>query len=177
MTLAADTGFCADRHDGWTPARIGLAGTAALPPIANAPDVVGLDFAVLTTWSRDVTGVQIAPITLARTSTGIRLGLLNLYGRECFECPSAYVSSQGLSMGLVNSDSVANGVFMGGFNAQMEFTGVQLGLVNLAEDGTGLQIGAVNLAMRSFRGVQLGLVNVIKDGAIPNVMVGFNARF
>jgi len=176
----------------WTPARLGAVGPWAIPSPASRPNVYGIDAAFIGSYSSKVIGLQIAPLTFASESDGVRLGVLNLYGKGCLECSIPWVTSRGISVGLLNIDEITAGASLGVFNASQKSSGIQLGLINLTEVGHGFQLGVYNrdkpvpyspitriegasgyaglsVALMNdssrFRGVQIGIVNQVENGS------------
>lgn len=71
----------------------------------------------------------------------------------------------GISIGIINSNTDLKGVIFGLYNQTNELKGFQFGIVNQVQNSNGIQIGVVNKSYS--RGFQLGLWNKNKEHSFP----------
>jgi hypothetical protein len=90
----------------------------------------------LTLLNGQMNGITISP-TFNTTFyfNGLKIGLLNFDLHK----------SNGLQIGLVNSNDENNGLIIGVFNKANKTKGVQFGLINKSDELHGLQIGLINI--------------------------------
>lgn len=85
----------------------------------------GVDFALLLSMSREVYGLQAAPVVKTRDSYGAEFSILNI---------------------AENYD----GAQFGGINAALNTKGFQLGIINIAQNSKGVQVGLLNIMHNGF---------------------------
>ncbi|MCX5781312.1 MAG: hypothetical protein NT145_01200 [Elusimicrobia bacterium] len=155
----------------------------SLVPSISTPkkDIVeGLDFAIISTKSKKVTGFQFSFLyaEIAEKSKGAQMAVYSK--TQDFDGAKAGLISlsenvRGYNLGAISFTNDFTGFQTGLVTSNSSIKGLQIGIVNVSEKVTGVQIGLVNLA-ENMEGVQLGVFNVIRQSHLP-VMIILNAKF
>lgn len=161
----------------------GLSHTPPIHIFGTERTTVGLDWASLSSRSRNVYGLQMSLWGggFSEDLVGLQMGILTSGWSE--ECDTSKCRMNGLQFApfavktttangfqicpFYATAKVVNGFQCGGcYSSAGKVRGIQCGIVNISRRVDGLQIGVYNAAMRGYC-LQLGLINVVGRRACP----------
>ena len=170
----------------------GLSHTPPIHIFGTERTTVGLDWASLSSRTRNVYGLQLSLWGggFSEDLFGIQMGILTSGWSE--DCDTSKCRMNGLQFApfavkttMANgfqicpfyaSANVVNGFQCGGcYSSAGKVHGIQCGIVNIARRVDGLQIGLYNAAMRGYC-LQVGLINVVGRRQCPFLPI-LNASF
>jgi len=138
LSVIAAFAFSLSAFAYWTPLQVNLAGTAGLPPAADA--VYGIRVNALYGSCETVAFIDAGLFNRVTDGVyGIRAGVVNLTEKD----------SYGLTVGAFNVDTHNAGLTAGALNYAKQGGGVQFGVINIAEEFSGVQIGVLNFHFNS----------------------------